>query len=317
MYKENALQKSFLHTLLNTMNAHSSLHFHSRQAPIAARRAFRRWGLYLGLATLLTGWTSTGQSAVIYRNNFGNRGASYIRYGTVSWKVLVSTNDSSNVVIRTTQADSSIGLSDATGAPTNVSNVNAGTSQSDSQGFGVLRSGQRMLTYTDSYSIDRATNQIESIQWTAAQYKANGTTRTATARVALQIAGQWYVSQTFSLLADHTIPIMAGSTVAQQEAEFANYAGLYSLNFSSATWYTLTATPGSLFQVGASSISLPGEESITAIGLYLGAPGSGAVFFDSFTVNATVVPEAKVNALLGMGLVALLLGKFKSPAVMK
>lgn len=233
------------------------------------------------------GMVSVGQSAVIYLNNFGNNTSGYLAVSneSIGWSMLRATtggtisNDSS-------LASSRGGVNYSTGRLTDVSNVNAPVSLSNTTGVAFISNASSTtytaLFYTDQYVVDRSLYDIDSFQW-----YANATTSDTTQRVAIQIDGLWYVS----------------STITPGTGSFGTFssANLYTIDFDTTLWYSLSATVGSTFSISTTSVSLP-TGNISAFGLYLDAGPTGNTYsrFDTFTINATAVPEPGTVGLLGL-----------------
>ncbi len=261
-----------------------------------------------GLAAVLTLTSATAPASIIYRNAFGNNSEGYANYASVGWSAYAANSAAAVVSNRSSNANSNVGLSGAGGNPTNLPNINAGEAASLTNGFGILRSGQVGLLFTDSFLLNPALLDFDtlSFSWTAAQYKSNISTTNSTMRVALRVGGQWYVSNSITVAPAATIPVMMGSTGDQQEAEFANYATSYSRDLTTLNWFTLNFTVGDVtkpFSIGGSAVTPFPAGSIDGFGLYVTAPGSGGLFVDTYTLSAEAIPEASTLSLIFGGII--------------
>jgi len=265
-------------------------------------------GGFLLLATFVVAsaiLSTESHAAVIYRQNFGYLGTNpgtgeRTTLSNVGWNGLSSASVGGNV---NTSPAYYVRNSNYTGRPTNLSNVNAPVSASDQYGlvqiFRADNQALESLIYTDQYSIDRTDFEIDTISWYAAG--TSGGANQESLRGALQIGGSWYVSQQMFAIA------LAGNN----PANFGTSAGLVSLNMDTATWYTLTASVGSPFAIGSVATALPTGD-VSAFGLF-GVPrqvNGSYLMFDSFTIDATAVPEPSGILLVG---VALALGFILTP----
>jgi len=143
------------------------------------------------------------------------------------------------------------------------------------------------LVYTDEYAIDRSAYDIEAFIWSQA---TNGGTDNF--QVALQIGGQWYLSDTAFVGPSN------GSS-----GTFDDNGREQTLGFTGAQWRSLSFTPGSTLGSPGAIVALPGGD-VTAFGLY--GSYNATSWFDSFTVAATIVPEPSTLALAAFGLLGLL-----------
>lgn len=264
---------------------------------------FLQWGIIQCGLTLLAAGSVLADSEVIYRNNFGSNtgvNTSYLapNNANIGWKLLRSENGG-NVADRSSTGDARSGIWYAVGRPSNLSNVNAPVSLSDEYGIAFLSnasSGSGLtyegLFFTDHYVVDRSNFEVDSFQW-----YANGSDTLTTQRLALQVSGNWYVTD----------------TVAPPMGSFGTFSttnsSLYTIDINTSSWYSLTANIGSPFSIGETSVSLP-DADITAFGLFVdpGSAGNAYTRFDTFTINATAipVPEPGSALLFGSGLLGML-----------
>lgn len=231
---------------------------------------------------------------VIYRQNFGNNlegtgsGSRLSLYDpNINWNILFSRNTVPEVTEGSSVNTGNIGVINGTGRPTNLSNVNAPASLSNSQGLVTVRNGATTfytaLIYTSHYPIDQSLYSIESIQW-----YAGGSAGGSTLRAALQIDGDWYVSDAVSV----QIIIDSGTS-------FSTSARRDTIDFNTTSWYQLEAEIGSPFAISSTASDLSGS-IIEAFGVYATpsqANPSTFLRFDTFTVNASLIPEPETLAL--------------------
>ena len=189
----------------------------------------------------------------------------------------------------------------ATGRLADVANVNAGTNYDGTTGvlpigihFYTTAAVGPVLTFTNEYSVDPATNPGLTFSW----YQGDANVADSM-RLAIQQGGQWYVGTT------------AFTTAALSLANFATLAELKSVTYSptAANWATLNfdGTYNSGTKVGVSGTVLsvgaaPGANLtgvITAFGVLVQGQ-AGTRRFDTFEINA--VPEPGSIVLVGMSL---------------
>ncbi len=251
-------------------------------------------------------------SVVIYRQNFGNSGSSklQINAASVDWRgnraekngtaQTIGGSDSTTYPLR--KYDSS-GVWYTQGAPTGLPNVNSTTSQSDTNGFIYIGASSSIpaysgLLYQNLFAIDRSQWAVESFSWYAAATYEDNVQRLAV-RVGPGGNNEWYVSAPLD-----NAP--GGLSGLDANNNFQTTAGTFSVNLSSATWYTFDI---SNYTIGGSAVALP-ESDITAFGiyaifseeLYLDDTSIARNFaFDTFSVHAEAIPEPGSVALLVMG----------------
>ncbi|HRJ71078.1 MAG TPA: PEP-CTERM sorting domain-containing protein [Terrimicrobiaceae bacterium] len=257
-----------------------------------------------GISVLFAASGTRAGAAVIYLNNFGNNTGGIISLGTydsetntgIGWNVLRSQNGANTTNVSPT-ADARVGVNQGASRPNNAVNVNAPISLSNTNGIAYLSNGSgagviyTALFYTTQYTIDRSAYSVENFQWYANQSDAAGTTQ----QLAVQVGGSWYVT----------------TTITPPNGSFGNFstgAALQTVDFAAASWYSLTASLGSPFAIGGSSTILPGG-NITGFGLYVnnGTVASNYSRFDTFTINASAVPEPSSVGLAGLALGIVLL----------
>lgn len=242
------------------------------------------------------------KAVVIYAQNFGYDGApgSRIPFSDLGWSGLASSAIGGNVVDNLHPYYA--GIYSYTGNPTNLSNVNAPLSASDTNGEILLRNedGLRVtaLIYTNQYEIDQSVWHVDSIAWHSAS--TLGENNLDSTRIALRIGAIWYVSDSrnASLLTDN------------DPANFNTSSTQRSITADSANWYVLTADMGSPFAINGTPTTLPGG-AISAFGFYAipdidGTHDNGnALMLDSFVINATAIPEPGSLVLIALGSILL------------
>lgn len=257
------------------------------------------------LSVLVAAWAPVGAgAAVVYRNTFGNATSAYASYSSVGWNVYAANTASDTVRNRSENASGSYGISWKTGSPDDLANINAGTSASLSNGFAILSSGQHGLLFTETYVLDPAALDFDTLafSWNAAQYRSSTGTVHATMRAALSVNGQWYVSNVLTVPSSATIPLPLPPGTTSQD-HFHDFAESFNWSLPGSSWYTLDFTLNSAshpFTIGGSAITEFPAGSIDRFGLYVTAPGSGSIMVDTYGVAAEVIPEpATLSLLLG------------------
>jgi len=244
----------------------------------------------------------------IYFEDFGNTNAASGQNFAVSsifgWVGNWGTNatDSSN------PSPNNFGISSSIGSPQGATNINAGADVNSTNGYiftsGTGASLNNWIAYQTNYTVDTSAYSIQDISFYAGSTTLAGF-GIPTARVAVQIDGNWYAtSQVFSN--DHSVSsgsnfhLAPGSGGAQQVT--------FSWTTVASAWDSLSLVPGSTLVLGAPlSSPLPGD-SITAFGLYsdqemvTGMVGNATRRFDSYEIDALAIPEPSTLALALVGL---------------
>lgn len=263
-------------------------HFVETSIPRKTLRSHART-LMLSLAAFAA--IQTTQADVIYRQNYGNAsgtpgtGDNFQTFSSVGWNLLAADNGG-DVFSPIPAYGYYLGIYNYQGIPTNLGNINAPASASDEYGISQIFNTDgfkfQSLVYTDQYEIDQSAYDISSISYYA--YGTSGGTP-GFVRAAVQIDGTWYVTSSTSY---DTIPTQ------------------YTIDFDTTSWFTLTAAVGAPFSVSGSPVSLPGG-TIEAFG-WFGAPradlGGSTLRLDTYTINATAIPEpsAATLSLLSLGI---------------
>lgn len=256
------------------------------------------------LLSLCTLFPDKAGAEILYRNNFGNNtGQTIVLNNTnIQWKVFRSAvADLDRAMDYSGAIGTSLGISSDAGMPDSIGNVNAPASLSATAGHAFLTTtkteNRKGLFYTE-FTLDRAMYTIDSFEWDGVVSLAN-----TEQRVAIRIGGEWFVSEGLA-------PVVASSFALAVDG------ARLSLSLNDATWHQLYFVPSQPFEIGTSSVTLPGG-NIDAFGLFIEA-GMGAANtsrFDNFTVNATAIPEGtSVGMVFSAGGLLLLLGVAKQRA---
>ena len=234
---------------------------------------------------------------VIYRETFGNDSGSDQGLSYADWTGYYG----SGATLLPSSGSTHGNIPSLTGATKTAGPVNSDLDNDEPDnsimdlGFGRLLwpSGGGVspaLVYTEEYLIDRSAYDIEAFIWNQANMGSNSF------RVALEIAGQWYVSDTaFSGPAN-------GSS-----NNFGANAREKTLDFDTAQWRSLSFSPGSTLGSPGSIVALP-DGNINSFGLY--GTFNATQWFDTYTISATPIgggeiPEPATMCALGMALAGL------------
>lgn len=217
---------------------------------------------------------------VIYRETFGNNhGAdTYLSNINTDWEAYRFV---SGTLTNVTALDTGQGriVSYNGGSPTNLPNVNTGeTTLSQSNGFIFINAGTGALIKTNGYTIDRDAFSAISFTWTERDSPTDGGLR-----LAIQIGENWYASD------------------ALYKNESSSWA-LQTFNFTTAAsaWRALTFTDTALSLSDTTLVSALPSGDIIGFGLYVFGTTAN-VRFDTFTVNATAIPEPSTLAITSLG----------------
>jgi hypothetical protein len=215
--------------------------------------------------------------------------------------------------------------SNTAGKPQNVGNVNAGESTAAlTNGYAFRDTASTLLFWTPEFSFDPADYEAGSVQFKWYQGNANGNAGNSfgtpqSFQLAVQIGGQWYLNNTsfgntsviaggnFQLGDDNGNGDISGNHGAELKTlTFDPTAANWSAFTFDGTFSTSTHTAAAGTTMTAGSVlgsNLPAG-AITAFGLYSPEALAGNRRFDTFTIEATPVPEpaALAGALLGVGL---------------
>ena len=225
---------------------------------------------------------SLSQAAVIYRETFSST-TNEAPSSNVDWFSLSGSTANQTTNWR---------LSNANGKPTDLSNVNAGSSGQTVQGFlfdSLTSNGQPTLVYTTEYLIDRTQYDLTSFSW----YLGNGNT-TDPARLAIRIGSDWFATNT-TFLSDLAVA---------NAGEFSTKAGLETFNWTTAAsaWRDLTVIPGTSLAVAGTARTNPlPTGNIDAFGVFFDTRNANQRI-DTFEINA--IPEPSSVALIGLALAA-------------
>jgi hypothetical protein len=240
---------------------------------------------------------TTFAQSTVYAENFGNTGASIAPNNTnIGWSLFSSTGADALTLgsVADSSAVTTVGqIESGTGNPTNIANVNSGTSLSATNGFTRINvsaanpAAGNYLFFSSEYSFDLSQSQINSISWYSAR---NTGFTTSVQRAAVLVNGTWYVSNASGNPSGNdgfngtTTTLIAPAT------------GLGSL------WNELTFTTGStLFSISGTSALLPVSGVVTGVGIYVNTvtnSGGKSFIIDSFQVTASAIPEPSTFAAL-------------------
>lgn len=230
-------------------------------------------------------------ATVIYREVFGAASSGNFAMSGVGWSAAMGSTatDYSSTV----NTSSGAFVSGNTGNPTNLDNVNAGGAAA-STSLGIVgmalnnTSNQRLgLVYTTEYSFNTADYQSINFSW----YEGNNTT-SAKVRLALQIDGNWYVTNT----------TFSNSTAVSSAANFSTQSVLQSFDFTTTAsqWSTLNFTSGSALSIGSTLTNALPTGTITGFGLYASDTTNSTIRLDTFAVSVPE-PGAVSMCFLGVG----------------
>jgi hypothetical protein len=249
------------------------LYFISLQTTNSAMNSPLRF--LLTVCLLCSTFSATAKAAVIYRETFGNTTGSNVALPAGGWT-------------STSNGGSGWRSSPNTGRATDLPNVSAGTTSSQSIGYLLNTTNTVSIIYTTEYVIAQTViPDLATISW----YQGNNTP--SETRVIVQIGGSWYATtETFT------------NTAVASNANFGAEAEVQVFNWttSASSWRALTVS-GSTETLGATlTESLPTGQ-ITAFGLYFAATSSQR--FDTFEIQT--IPEPHLAALGGLGTLILLI----------
>ena len=197
------------------------------------------------------------------------------------------------------------GISSSIGSPQGYTNINAGAQVNSINGY-LFTSGTgaaltNWIAYETNYTVNTSVYSIQDISFYCASTALAGG-GTPTARVAVQMGGNWYVtSQVFS----NTYSVSGGSNV-HNPPDGSSTSGAQRVTFTWTTaasaWNSLTFVPGSSLAMGSVLTSpLPGG-NITGFGLYSDPEpnaGSATRRFDSYEIDASVAAGPPIAGFYG------------------
>lgn len=161
--------------------------------------------------------------------------------------------------------------------------------------------GQTVFAYTQEYAVDRDLYSLTGFSLDASGYPGTGGVSQDQVRLAVQTAGQWYVTDQAE---DPALQSAAGGQLFATEYGTLTYAG--------DLWRTLTVSgsgTSSTFALGAAATALP-DGDLTGLGVLwdmAAVTGTSYPRWDNFTVNGVVPEPAGLGLFLLGG--ALLLGR--------
>jgi len=188
------------------------------------------------------------------------------------------------------------------GRPQDLDNVSAGASDSQTHGFYAYGdawpyNADRMLIFTEEFTVERSTYLVTSISWRQGN---DNDIDLAENRVVVRIGGAWYA--TSAVFTNEDVP----------EGEFGTHANVvhHTLAFSAdaTAWRPLVFMPGTDFRLTAAEqldADLPSGD-ITAFGFYIWQKGANYGAIDTYQIDGATIPEPATAALVALGLAALL-----------
>jgi hypothetical protein len=229
---------------------------------------------------------------------------------SIGWADFISTGT-------TNPTTGNAGLNGSTdGRPNDVANVNAGPNADGTfdvypRGihFYLTGAGAPILSFTPEFSFDPAAYVAGSIVFSWYEANANALD---TMQLAVRVGTQWYAHTT----AHSTAPLGLGAFPTTAELKQVIYdpaaANWLAINFDGTydggSPGTVTDSSGPLSLGSAPGADLSG--TITGFGLYL-AGANGTRRWDTFQIDATLIPEPSVICLAGLAGLALLLRRRK------
>lgn len=236
--------------------------------------------LFIAAVMLCIG--SSRAADLVYRQNFGwNDGRAQL--SSTGWEVLVALKDGS--VSTTSPSAYYVGIVDVTSAPADASNVNAGSSVSDTNGavriYSADNRSYEVLAFTEQYPLEQSVWKLDIISFYAARSDAT----TGRIRVAIRIRGIWYVG-------DEKSPAKLNPN---EDNEFAEDAHLIEVDANLENWHQLTAEIGAPFTIAETPIGALPKGNIEAFGVFtVPSPGNGRMLiFDTYSVTASAAQPSR------------------------
>lgn len=234
----------------------------------------------IALAAGLAGLASAASASVLYTEAFANTSGSDKALSYVGWNFVTATNSSSAIT-----------------ATTNTHGVVHAGLGSDQATNGYIytqpgaNGGTRVFTDTGLSSTTNPGLTVGNVG--TISFDAAGTNSQLSVQILVQVADTWYVSsQAFSL---------PNTTSASFATAATNGTLSYSLDFTTATWSSVSFDVGSTLSVGASAV-LPESGDITGIGLLVknnhSSVGSTVRLDNLVVTSAAAVPEPSAAAVL-------------------
>jgi hypothetical protein len=255
--------------------------------------------------------TSAASAATIYRETFGrpNNDGGDLPTTVFGWQDFLASGGANAVT-----ANAGINGSQS-GRPADVANVNAGANSDGTTGayalgihFYTTAAVGPILTYTPEYQVNPADYIPGSLVFS--WYQGNQNT-VDTMSLAIQVGGQWYA-------------LAAGfpNITSVSLAGFAANAQLNQVTFNPAAVNWLILNFNGSYDGGSPGTSVdstvplslggnPGSDlsgTITAFGLYIQGTTSTRRW-DTFQIDAVLVPEPSAFAFIGMGLAGLIFSR--------
>jgi hypothetical protein len=294
-----------------------SKHFFS-QGELTMKRVY----CALMSAVLLAAFAPAASAATIYRETFGRptAGAANILGNIFDWPLYRTTSAGANSRILTSAAAGQGGVSGnaASGKPTNVENINAGTNEDGTTGayprgiyFFSNTTGDDAAGPKFAWTPEYTFNPGDYTNLTFSWYQGDAAT-TSELRLAIRVGGQWYASATaYANTAAGIGGIGTFNANAQLMSLVYSPAAANWLTFAFDGTYDTTTDTGTDSTVALALGAAPGSNlsgPITAFGL-LGANDFGQIRrFDTFQIDGdSVVPEPS-SVMLAISVLVGLLG---------
>lgn len=176
---------------------------------------------------------------------------------------------------------------DAGASGNEIAAVNSGTPDGDPYtSYGrawYIGNQDKGILWTGEYQVNLSQYSLNSVSWYCRQDSAG----VGDTRIALEIGTQWYVSDQ-----------IAGTTSWTKQTTA----------IASTNWHTLAYTQGVSLQqtIDSATVALPTTGNLAAFGVYFDTANTGIVRIDSYSIDASPVPEPASLGLIGLASLGLL-----------
>jgi hypothetical protein len=223
----------------------------------------------VGILTLITSLQPL-KAAVIYTEDFLNDTGVDASFSTYGWLAYHGTSATAYNPNSTSSANPIVSLGQGAGTANGFARM--------ASGIGV---GEPNLLFTND--IQLTPTSIASIE--SVSFSMRNQSTAPYVRLAIQVESLWYV------------------TTSEYNSVAATWTSL-NVDFSTASWNTLSFTPGSTLSMGTSAL-LPTSGTITGVGIFIeNRPASAYISLDNVVVNA--VPEP--GSIASLAIAGVLLG---------